>query len=100
MDPYQLSRLVFSPLDFAIIVVPLMQCSLLQWIATGLRDSTPLAIRPGALPHTRSWFAPPSPAPGASHTWPGSEVESADPASSCWESPPCSLGVWPGSSLV
>ena len=30
MDQYQLSRLVFSPLDLAIIVVPLMQCRSLQ----------------------------------------------------------------------
>ena len=55
------------------------------------RDGTPLANRPGALPHTRSRFASPRPAPRASRRWLGSEVSSADPASSCRDSPPCLL---------
>ena len=62
------------------------------------RAGTLLTVLPGVRSRNRSPCFLPPPAPGAPHTWPGPEVLFADPASSCWGSPPCSLVASPGSS--
>ena len=84
MNPYQLPGLVFSPLNFAVVVMFLMQ-----------RRSLPLATPPGVRPRTRSPSFLPLPAPGASRTWPGPGVAlpaqhhhvGGHPRASLWRSP-------------
>ena len=87
VNPYQLSCLVFSPLNFTVVVMFLMRCRSLQPL-TGVsvhRSQPP----PGVRPRTRSPSFLPLPAQGVPRTWPGPGVVSAGPASSCWGSPPC-----------
>ena len=94
MNPYQLSRLIFSPLDFSVVVMFLMQRCPLQprtgvpvcWSQSSLECGHILAHRAFFLLRTQ-----------------GCPIHSLDrkfanPASSCWGSLPCLLVASPGSS--